>query len=113
VKVEVVCDREGYLTVFNVGPHGTLNLLWPDDLARVAVQPARTALQVANVLLTPPAGQERLYAVWSRVPLSRERLANLSRPGVTLRDMQRVQEAVDELPAEDWQAVLLVLEHMA
>ncbi len=113
VRIEVVCDREGYLTVFNVGPHGTLNLLWPADLARVEVQPARTALQVARVLLTPPAGQERLYAVWSRVPLSRERLQGLARPGVTLRDMVRVQEAVNELRPEDWHAVLLLLEHVA
>jgi hypothetical protein len=112
VKVEVVCDREGYLTVFNVGPQGTLNLLWPDDAARVVPQPARVPLAVASVLLTPPAGQERLYAVWSRVSLSRERLASLVRPGVTLRDMQRVQEVVAELRPEDWHAVLLVLEHV-
>src|SRR5438132_784414 len=61
VKVEVVCDREGYLTVFNVGPQGALNLLWPADPARVAVQPARMPVQV-KVAMTPPAGQERLYA---------------------------------------------------
>src|SRR5205807_2594104 len=85
VRVEVVCDREGYLTVFNVGPRGALHLLWPDDLARVAVQLAGVPLQVARVVLTPPAGQERLYAVWSRVPLSRDRLQGLARPGVSLR----------------------------
>jgi hypothetical protein len=113
VKLEVLCDREGFLTIFNVGPRGTLNLLWPDDTARVVVQPARVLLQVASVVLTPPAGQERLYAVWSRVPLSRERLASLAHPGVTLRDMQRVQDAVDELRPEDWHAVLLVLEHVS
>jgi hypothetical protein len=113
VKVEVVCDRDGYLTVFNIGPHGTLNLLWPDDPARPAPQPARQPLAVASVVLTPPAGQERVYAVWSRQPLSRERLASLAQPGVTVRDMQRVQEAVDELRPEDWRAVLLVLEHAA
>jgi hypothetical protein len=66
---------------------------------------------VVNVLLTPPAGRERLYAVWSRAPLSRERLTDLGRPGVAVRDVQRVQEAVDELPPEDWRAVLLVLDH--
>jgi hypothetical protein len=112
VKVEVLADRDGYLTVFNVGPHGTLNLLWPDDPARAVPQPAGVPLQVASVVLTPPAGQERLYAVWSRVPLARERLAGLSQPGVATRDMKRVQEAVDELRPEDWHAVLLVLEHV-
>jgi hypothetical protein len=113
VRVEVVCDRAGYLTVFNVGPQGALNLLWPADPAQASVQPAQVPLQVASVVLTPPAGQERLYAVWSRVPLPRERLAGLTREGVTMRDMVRVQEAVEELRPEDWQAVLLVLEHRA
>jgi hypothetical protein len=113
VKVEVLCDRDGYLTVFNVGPHGALNLLWPDAPDRARVQPARQTLEVARVVLTPPAGQERLYAVWSRVPLSRDRLAGLARPGLVTRDMQRVQEAVDELKSDDWHAVLLVLEHEA
>jgi hypothetical protein len=113
VKLEVVCDRDGYLTVFNVGPQGAFNLLWPDDLAQVAPQPARLPLRVASVVLTPPAGQERLYAVWSRVPLSRDRLAGLAHPGVTVRDMQRVQDVVQELRPEDWHAVLLVLEHVS
>ncbi len=113
VKVEVVCDRDGYLTVFNIGPHGTLNLLWPEASARAVAQPARQPLQVVNVVLTPPAGRERLYAVWSRSPLSRHRLTGLARPGAALRDMQRVQEAVEELRPEDWHAVLLVLDHEA
>ena len=111
VKVEVVCDREGYLSVFNIGPQGTLNLLWPDEARPSAPQPAGVPLEVARVVLTPPAGQERLYAVWSRRPLPREQLASLARPGATLRDMQRVQDAVDQLGPQDWQAVLLVLDH--
>jgi hypothetical protein len=110
-RIDVVCDREGCLTVFNVGPAGTFNLLYPDDLARPQRHPGGTPLRVVNVLLTPPAGRERLYAVWSRAPLSREHLTDLGRPGVAVRDMQKVQEAVDELPAEDWHAVLLVLDH--
>src|SRR5262249_5762492 len=62
-RIEVISDRDGYLTVFNVGPAGTFNLLYPDDLTIATVQPARTALRVANVVLTPPAGRERVYAV--------------------------------------------------
>src|SRR4051794_24017529 len=64
-RIEVVSDRDGYLTVFNVGPAGTFNLLYPDDLTKATLQPGRTALRVANVVLTPPAGRERVYAVWS------------------------------------------------
>lgn len=110
-RIEVVCDREGYVTVFNVGPAGTFNLLYPDDLARTEKHSGRSPLRVVNVLLTPPAGRERLYAVWSRVPLSREHLTDLGRPGVAVRDVQRVQEAVEQLQPEDWHAVLLVLDH--
>jgi hypothetical protein len=110
-RIEVVCDREGYLTVFNVGPAGTFNLLHPDDVAKSRKHPGRTPLRVVNVLLTPPAGRERLYAVWSQAPLSRERLTDLGRPGVATRDMEKMQDAVDALPPEDWHAVLLVLDH--
>jgi serine/threonine protein kinase len=31
VRVEVTASREGYVTVFNVGPTGDLNLLYPDE----------------------------------------------------------------------------------
>ena len=31
MRVEVVADRAGYLTVFNVGPAGQLNVLYPEE----------------------------------------------------------------------------------
>jgi hypothetical protein len=110
-RIDAVCDREGFLTVFNVGPAGTFNLLYPDDLANSERHSGRSPLRVVNVQLTPPAGRERLYAVWSRVPLSREHLSDLGRPGVAVRDVTRVQETLDELHPDDWHAVLLVLDH--
>src|SRR5262249_32422838 len=67
-RIELLCDREGCLTVFDVGSAGAVELLYPDDLAHAAPHPGRVPLRVANVLLTPPAGSERLYAVWSRRP---------------------------------------------
>lgn len=111
VRLEAVCDRGGHLTVFNVGPAGTFNLLYPDDLGRATAQPAREPLRVANVMLTPPAGRERLYAVWSRAPLSQDDLRDLGSPGVATRDLKRVQDVIDELRPEDWHAVLLMLDH--
>jgi hypothetical protein len=66
---------------------------------------------IANVELTPPAGREQLYAIWSRVPLSSDNLAWLTRTRATTRDMQRVQASLEELRPEDWHAVLLELDH--
>jgi hypothetical protein len=112
VRLEVHSDRDGYLTVFNVGPSGTLNLLYPEDPGRTVPCKARTPLLIDGVQMTPPAGRERVYAVWSRVPLAQAQLTGLLRPGgVATRDMRRVQETLTPLPAEDWQAVLLELEH--
>src|SRR5262249_32938103 len=72
VRIEVTADRDGFVTVFNVGPTGHLSLLYPDQAPTVAAPPplqANQPLHVMDVALTPPAGDERLVAVWSRVPL--------------------------------------------
>jgi serine/threonine protein kinase len=121
VRVEVVADRAGYLTVFNVGPAGHLNLLYPEDLSSQA--PARIEahrpLQILDVEMTPPAGRERLFAVWSRQPLRFEQLASVasggpaSTPYRATRDMKRVQGAVHRLQAEDRHAVVVEVEHGA
>ena len=66
--------------------------------------------------MTPPAGRERLFAVWTRQPLSLrlDQLHSLverkngdspaSRPYVATRDMKRVQQSVQQLRPEDWHA---------
>lgn len=110
-RIDVLCDRDGYLTVFNIGPSGNLNLLWPAEFNTVRPYRAGETLQVVNVVLTPPAGRERVVAVWSRAPLSREAMSELGRPGVATRDMQRVQSAVDAMRPEDWHAVMVTVEH--
>ena len=73
VRIEVRSDRPGFLTVFNVGPAGTLNLLYPDGDPQHASPPARIEpnqpLHIVDVEMTPPAGRERLFAVWTRQPL--------------------------------------------
>ena len=60
------------MTVCNVGPTGNLNVLFPDaddDVARPAAVAADRPLHILDVVLTPPTGPERLFALWSRTPL--------------------------------------------
>jgi serine/threonine protein kinase len=123
VRIEVEVDRPGYVTVFNVGPTGNLNLLYPVDLTRQEPAPARKPLHILDIELTPPAGQERLFALWSRapLPLRLDELATLAQKGElpvsgpyrATRDMVRVQESVQRLRPEEWQAVVLELSHLA
>jgi hypothetical protein len=111
VRIEVSCDHDGYITVLNLGPEGTVNLLYPDSRRQVERVRAQKPLLIADVQMTPPAGKERLYAVWSRTPLAVAQLSDLIRPGPALRDMRRVQDKLEELRPEDWHAVMLELEH--
>lgn len=103
VRIDVVCDRLGYLLVFNVGPRGGVNVLYPERAGETGGFREGEPVQVLDVELTPPAGRERLYAVWTRTPLKPD--------GVRARDMRRVEEALSELRPEDWHAVLLELDH--
>jgi tRNA A-37 threonylcarbamoyl transferase component Bud32 len=126
VRIEVVADRDGYVTVFNVGPTGQLNLLYPDAAPAGGAPPplpANRPLRVSDVALTPPAGRERLFAVWTRLPLQLrlEQLLHLAaaEPGPVssgyraTRNMERVQESVRQLQPEDWRVAVLELEHDA
>ena len=127
VRIEVGSDRPGFLTVFNVGPTGTLNLLYPDGDSEQAtvtspIKPNQP-LHIVDVEMTPPAGHERLFAVWTRqpLPLRLDQLHSLverkngdppaSRPYVATRDMKRVQQSVLQLRPGDWHAVVLELDH--
>ena len=128
VRVEVSADREGFVTVFNVGPTGNLNLLHPNQPAAPGappdVKPGRP-LTVLDVEFSPPAGRERLFAVWSRepLPLRLEEMRGLaeggrageegSRPYRATRDMKRVKEAVQQVGPAGCQVVVLELEHAA
>ena len=106
VRVEVVCDRPGFLAVLNVGPSGNLHLL----LGEQPVRPGE-ARHLFDVEMIPPTGRERLYAIWTRHAASVAQLTDIVRPGATLRDMVRVQDALAGVPEEDWGAVMLELEH--
>ncbi len=122
VRLEVESDRPGYVTVFNIGPTGNLNLLFPAVAGTsAAIEPGRP-LHVVDIGLTPPAGLERVFALWSRtpLPLRLDEMASLAEGGQlpsgpyrATRDMKRLQESVQELPVESWEAVVVELNHLS
>jgi serine/threonine-protein kinase len=122
LRVEVETNRAGYLTVFNIGPTGNLNLICPEQAhMSPVVMEAGSPLHVLDIGLTPPAGRERLFALWTRVPLPLrlDELRSLAERGEmsstgpyrATRDMARVQESVQSLASQDWQAAVLELNH--
>jgi serine/threonine protein kinase len=121
VRLAVETDRPGYVTVFNIGPTGNLNLLYPVSARPAAVEPGRP-LPVVDVELTPPTGSERVFALWSRtpLPLRLDEMATLAQGGTlpvpesyhATRDLKRLQESVQELPGDDWEAVVVELNHL-
>jgi serine/threonine protein kinase len=123
VRVEVECGRPGFVTLFNLGPTGNLNVLSDvrDGMTRPdEVTPGRP-LHVADVALTPPAGSERLFALWTRPPLPLRLgelldLANRGKLPVSgayhaTRDMERIKQSVQQLGREDWCIAVLNLRH--
>jgi hypothetical protein len=122
VRIEVVASRAGHATVYNVGPTGNLNLLYPPGATGAPIEPGRP-LHVLDVEMTPPTGVERLFAVWAREPLSlrldevhslvESGEAAAPAPYRATRDMVRIQEAVRRLDPADWCVAVLEVEHRA
>jgi serine/threonine-protein kinase len=121
VRIEVETDRPGYVTVFNIGPTGNLNLLYPAEPSATAAVSACRPLHVLDIELTPPAGEERLFALWTREPLplrldellalAEQGRLPVSGPYRATRDMKRVQESIHQLRPEDWSVAVLNLSH--
>jgi serine/threonine protein kinase len=121
VRIEVESERAGHVVVFNVGPTGNLNRLYPDlGGSPRAIEPGRP-LHVLDMELTPPAGCERVFAVWSATELTLrlDELAGLAAGGElpaagyrATRDLKRVEESVRQLHPEEWQTVVLELSHL-
>jgi hypothetical protein len=104
-----------------------LNLLHPDgDPASAPAAPPGAPGRLVHVVdaeMAPPAGRERLVAVWSvrPLPLRLDQLHGLvgqdggrtaaSRRYATTRDIRRVEQAVQQLRPEDWHAVVVELDH--
>jgi serine/threonine protein kinase len=125
VRLEVQAARPGFVTVFNIGPSGNLNLLYPAQPPAGADRPllaAHQPLHVLDVELTPPVGRERLFALWCRdpLPLRLEELATLT--GITAgpvsqcyqatRDIVRVRRSWDQIPLRDRYVVVLEVDHV-
>ncbi len=123
VRIEAVVNRAGYLAVFNIGPMGHLEPLFPDSTPRDAggrVEAGRP-VHIADVEMTPPTGRERLVAVWSELslPLDLHELARAiehanpptSRAYRTTRNMKKIQETVARLK-QPWQALVIELDHV-
>ncbi len=115
VRVTVACDRPGWVTVFNVGPGGNLNLLRP--AAPVAAGVPEGVLEAE---LTPPAGTERVFAVWTRGPQALDPAAlrgladadgGPSRAYRTTRDLQAIQRSVAGVPDAERAVAVLELDH--
>jgi hypothetical protein len=125
IRIEVQADRDGFLTVFDVGPTGNLNVLYPEELPgggeSAALVKANQPLHISEVEMVPPAGRERLFAVWSLfpLPLRREDLLSLTRQQETsgsssyraTRDMKRVHDAIQTLAPGAWHVDVLELDH--
>jgi serine/threonine protein kinase len=122
LRLEVEADRPGYLAVFNVGPTGNLNLLYPVvEYGDSPTVEARQAVCFDDLVLEAPAGRERMLAVWSSSPLpvSVRELRGLaegkgeeaSRACRSSRDIVRVRQAVEMAGAAGCRVVVLELEH--
>jgi serine/threonine protein kinase len=123
VRLEVEVDRPGYVTVFNIGPTGNLNLLYPAEPGDAPpMLAAHRRMHLLDLELTPPAGQERLFAVWTRqpLPLRLDELRSLVEEGHTgcagpyraTRDMARVRQSLEQINPQDRHVVVLELEHV-
>jgi hypothetical protein len=122
IRIQVSTDVTGYVTVFNIGPTGNLHRLCPDETSQGSTPlllAANQPFNVSDVRLTPPAGRERLFATWSRMPLPLHKLVTLagqageavSESYLATRDIERVQESMQKLRREDWHVVVLELDH--
>jgi hypothetical protein len=75
-------------------------------------------VRVLDVAMTPPAGRERLFAVWSHEPLRLDQLAGLAGRGETTapyratRDMRRVADSFERLRPEDRHVVVVEVDHV-
>jgi serine/threonine protein kinase len=121
LRVEVTASAAGFLTVFNVGPTGNLNLLCPDSHAAGQQVAANQTLPIVEVELEPPTGRERIVALWSRRPWTGalSQLASLAEQSVddpprsyrASRDLKLVRQAAMQLAPEEWRVAVVELDH--
>jgi serine/threonine protein kinase len=118
LRLEVEANRPGHLAVFNVGPTGNLNLLFPVfEYGDTSTVEAGQAVRIDDLVLALPAGRERMFAVWSSKPLpvSMSELRSIveegSKASRSSRDIVRVRRAVEEMGSAESRVVVLEVEH--
>jgi serine/threonine protein kinase len=123
LRIEAVADQRGFLSLLNVGPTGDLAVIYPREPLPAAAPPnleAHRQLAVGDIELTPPAGRERLVALWSRRPLALARMpAPLLEPNEVppspeyraTRALEQIRRSLGELAPADWQALVVEFEH--
>src|SRR5262249_27069290 len=108
------------------GPTGDLNLLFPDEPPNASTPPtihADEPLHILDVELEPPVGRERLFAIWTSRPLALtpEQLRDVAEKGMippsgayrATRNLVLVKKKVEQLRPDEWQVVVLELDHLA
>lgn len=129
IKIQVAASVSGYLTVFNIGPGGALNLLFPEtmDAAGAAVEDsfvsASQAIEIDSIVMTPPAGNERLFAVLAAdsqlldrdtlLALAADTPGNVSKPYLSTRNMVRVKKAASSSAGKQSNVSVLEIVHAA
>jgi serine/threonine protein kinase len=120
LRLEVEADRPGYLAIYNVGPTGNLDLLYPvSEYGDKPVVQAGQVVRIDDLELQPPAGRERMFAVWSSrpLPLSVSELQSIaegnegSKGCRSSRDIVRVHRALEEMGPEGRGVAVLEVEH--
>jgi hypothetical protein len=129
VGIQVTADRDGYIAVFNVGPDGSLNLLHPADPSALTAETSASlagiragqTLNVLDVEMIPPGGNERVFGIWTRrfVPLRLDQYFALAEKTGTrsctayaaTRSMLKIRRQVRSLAQDEWRAVVVELEH--
>lgn len=116
IRADVAIERDGFLSVFNLGPTGNLNRLLPErpDESAIPVR-AGTTLPIIDVELTDPNGPERLCVLWTRhwpAGHDEDRLRQLTMPaGIATRDLKRIGRRVGELETEDRHVRVIAIDH--
>jgi serine/threonine protein kinase len=123
LRIEAVADQRGYLSILNVGPTGDLAVIYPREPLPAGAPPnleAHRQLAVGDIELEPPAGRERLLALWSRHPLAVEQMSALppepnevppSAEYRATRVLEQVRRSLGRLAPADWQALVVEFEH--
>jgi serine/threonine protein kinase len=120
VRLEMTADKDGYLTVLNLGSSGQLKVVFPNPLARdnriCAGRGHRLTLK-----LTPPAGTDRAAVIWTRQPNSltptewRSRIEAgqmaAASPEQATRGMDFVLHEASVQPGDAWTAAVVAIRH--